>query len=245
MPPPPTGAATGQWYSLRGLTTALTILLGLAGITAVAGAVAYARRVGIAGDIIDGDRGFDVSNRFNDTGDFVQTVSILFIGLQLAIAVLTIIWTWRAMKNNEALGRTDARFTPGWGIAGWLIPCANLVIPVLIFQDLWRGSSPSLPRGAPSRGAASGSSGSGLVAAWWVALLASLFRFGTGQGGDNNVIDNLNEMRDLKTSDSVAVGGMIAAVAAAVLYVLVLRRLAERQEACLRAQQPAGAGPTA
>jgi len=240
--PPPPPAPTGQWYSLRGLTTALTILLGVAAITAVAGAVAYARRVGIAGDIIDGDRGFDTANRFNDAGDFVQTVSILFIGLQLAIAVLTIIWTWRAMKNNEALGRTDARFTPGWGIAGWLIPCANLVIPVLIFQDLWRGSDSSVPRGSATRGSASGS---GLIAAWWVALLVSLFRFGTGQGGDDNVIDNLDEMRDLKTSDSVAVGGMIAAVAAAILYVLVLRRLAERQEACLRTQQPAGAGPTA
>lgn len=224
---------------MRGLTTALTVLLALAAITAVAGAVGFARRVGIAGDLLDGEQGFNVVNRFNDSGDFIQTIALLFSALQLAIFVLGIIWTFRAMKNNEALGRTDSRLSPGWGIAGWLIPCANLVIPVLIFQDLWRGSDVSVDRGMPTRGVARGS---GLIAAWWATFIASLFRFGTGQGGDNDTIDSFDEMRDLRTSDSVAIGGMVAAVAAAVLYLLVLRRIAERQEACLRAQQP-GAAP--
>ena len=233
--PPPPPAPAAQWYSLRGLTTALTILLVLAAITAVAGAIGFARRVGIAGDILDGEQGLDVIDRFNDAGDFIQTMALLFSALQLAIFVLTIIWTFRAMKNNEALGRVDARFTTGWGIAGWLIPCANLVIPILIFQDLWRGSDTAVGRGMPTRGVARGSV---LVGVWWAAFLASLFRFGIGQGGDNDTIDNFDEMRDLRTSDSVAIAGMVAAVAAAVLYILVLRRIAERQEACLQAQQP-------
>ena len=71
-----------------------------------------------------------------------------FYGLtQLAIVVLFIVWQFRAAKNNEALDRRGARFGPGWSIGAWFIPLANLVIPVMIIQDLWRGATPSTERG--------------------------------------------------------------------------------------------------
>src|SRR5262249_60373252 len=57
---------------------------------------------------------------------------------------------YRAAKNNEALGRMNPRLGPGWAIGGWLIPIANLVIPFIIMDDVWRGADPSIPRGDPS-----------------------------------------------------------------------------------------------
>jgi hypothetical protein len=238
--PPPPPAPTAEWRSLRGLTTALTVLLSLAAVVAAFGVFAFARRIGVENDIIDGARGSDAISRFNDTGDVARAAFYAFGLLQLSIFVLTIIWTFRAMKNNEALGRTDSRFTPGWGIAGWLIPCAWFVIPVLIFLDLWRGSDETIARGNPTRNGKR----SGLIAAWWIVFLASLFRFGTGQGGSDNTINSVREMRDERTSNSVAMAGLAAAVAAAVLFLLVLRRIAERQESTLRAQQAIAAPPS-
>src|SRR3954463_6723369 len=49
--------------------------------------------------------------------------------VSLAVSVLLIVWTWRSMHNARALGRTGARLSPGWAIAGWLIPVAALVLP--------------------------------------------------------------------------------------------------------------------
>ncbi len=82
----------------------------------------------------------------------MSAASSLFVVVQLVIVVLFIVWMFRAAKNNEALGRSNARFGPGWSIGSWFIPIANLVIPVLIVQDLWRGAMPRVP--AATRGGA-------------------------------------------------------------------------------------------
>ena len=44
---------------------------------------------------------------------------------------------------------------------------------------------------------------------------------------------------DIKTSDTLSLLGSCFSAAAAILAILVVRRLTERQEACLRAQQQA------
>jgi hypothetical protein len=235
LPPPgpaplPTPGTT--WYSLRGLTTALTVLMSAAVLLGIAGVIVFLNRVSVANDIVDGTGDAGIVGRADDADSYVSAVFFIWIALLIAIGVLTIIWTWRAMHNNEVLGRDNARFTPGWGIAGWLIPCANLVIPVLIFQDLWRGSDSSTQRFDPGWRA---NKGSALVGWWWAAYLLSAFRFGFGREETKDIED----LKDLRTADTVAAIGMGFSVIAAVLFVLVLRSIADRQEACLRAQQSA------
>jgi len=201
------------------------VLLIIVGVLSALGVFAFINRVGVESDILDGNFTSDLNDRIDDADGFVGGTVAFYLLLMIAILVLIIIWTFRAMKNNEALGRQGARFTPGWGIAGWLIPLANLVIPVLIFQDLWRGSDPGKPVGDPSwRGA----QGSGLVGVWWAAHVIGHARFGT-LGGEADVNDR-NEVEDLRTSDTVAAVGMAVSIAGAVLAILVLRRIAERQE---------------
>jgi len=53
-PPPPGWETTTTWYSLQGLTTALTILLGASVVASVHWAVALVNRIGVANDVIDG-----------------------------------------------------------------------------------------------------------------------------------------------------------------------------------------------
>ena len=140
-PPPPIPVPTFRWRSLKGLTQRAHRV-----------ARARRRRLGVR------DRGVRPPHRARSaTSSTARSTSTPCVActmpttscaaatgivslLSFAILVLIIIWTYRATKNNEALGRMYPRLKPGWAIAGWLIPLANAVIPLLILQDLWRGS---------------------------------------------------------------------------------------------------------
>ncbi len=210
-----------QWRSLEGLTTAIIVLLWGAIAFGVLSIVAFANRLVVIDDILSADFDRTIGDRADDADAFVGA-SAIFLGLvSLAIFVLIIIWTFRAMKNNEYLGRDNARFTSGWGIAGWLIPFANLVIPVLIFQDLWRGSDASVPRGDPGWRQAKGSA---LVGWWWATFLISRFSLPIGQEAETR-----DEIRDLRTSDQAAIATLVVSFAAAILLMRVLREIATRQ----------------
>jgi Domain of unknown function (DUF4328) len=191
----------------------------------------------VLSDIIDGKFDSDIVQRADDSRDMVNAATTIMALLTVAIFVLIIIWMFRAMKNNEALGRSDARLSPGWGIGGWFIPVANLVIPVLILQDLWRGSDPSSPRNDP---AWRNNRGSALVAWYWVAHVISCARF-LSEGSDKKLRD-LSELKDFRTHDSIAVVGVAATIASAVLGIQVIRRITNRQEEC-RVAQPQAAWP--
>jgi hypothetical protein len=58
-------------------------------------------------------------------------------------------------------------------------------------------------------------------------------------GRDSAHVNVASQMRGLRDHDVAAAIGMIFTIAAAVLAVMVIRRLSERQEDCLRAQQAA------
>ena len=226
-----------RWRSLKGLTTALTVFLALAGAGAVFGLVAYAKRISALGDIIDHGLSLGRVHTTEDADDLVGAAAGILLFLSFVIFVLIIIWSFRAAKNNEALGRMYPRLKPGWAIAGWLIPFANLVIPVLILQDLWRGSEVSTPRGDLGWRA---NKGSALIGWYWAFFIASSVRYGVGRSKARYLY--VDELRDLRTHDTVAVIGMVATIVAAVLAIRVVRRLAARQEECLHAQQAAWTG---
>ena len=227
--PPGYAAVVPVWRSLRGLKTALTWLYVLAGIGAAVSVVAYANRLSVINDIEHRSFGSNIVDRANNSDDFVAAANIAVAFLMLAIFVCFVIWMWRAAKNNEALGRPQPRLGPGWAIGGWFIPLAFFVIPVLVAQDLWRGSDSSVPRGdirwkiGPR---------SALVGWWWGLFLVSFLR---GSSSSNN----LSTFSDLRTSDTLSLIGRVFFVAAAVLSILVVRRISERQEACLKSQQSA------
>lgn len=236
MPPPPasTVAPSNRWRSLRGLTTALTILFALTAAASVFGMVAFLTRVGVANDILDGGIGLGLALRAADADDLVAAAAGIMITLTVALAVLMIIWTWRASKNNEALGRFGPRLSPEWAIAGWLIPLANFVLPVLVLQDIWRGSDRGVPRHDPHWRSARGSA---LIGWYWTAFVLSAARFGLGRTDARLGIPS--QLRDLRTHDIIGAAGMGASAVAAVLALVMVRRIASRQDECLTDQQAA------
>jgi hypothetical protein len=218
----------------------LVAVLALAIVAAIVSFVAYLQRAAALSDIVDHGLTFDRIHTANDADDFAGAAAAFVVLCSLVLLVLVIIWTWRTAKNVEALGRPNPRFSPGWGIAGWLIPLANVVIPVLMLQDFWRASDTTSPRGDPGWRRVRGS---GLVGWFWVAFVIS--SLGRGYFGQTSAhYTDQQALRDLATHDYVTAAGAIALIAAAILGILVFRKITARQEECLRAQQAAWAPAT-
>jgi heme/copper-type cytochrome/quinol oxidase subunit 2 len=236
-PPGPIPVTATRWRSIRALTTALTVFLALGAVDALFGAIGYALRIHAVGEIITHGVSFDRVQHGNDANDLVQVATGIMAFITFVLLVLVIVWTYRASKNNDALGRPYPRLTSGWAIAGWLIPFANAVLPVLILQDLWRGSQASTARGDASWRR---NRGSVLVGWYWALFLLSLIRSGIGRGSAHVAVRS--ELHELRGHDAVAVIGMLLTIAAAVLAIQVFRRIAARQQECLAAQQAAWVG---
>ena len=143
-----------------------------------------------------------------DASRLLGVVALAFVAALLATTVVFIVWTWRSTKNNEALGRIQPRHTSGWSIGGWFIPIGNLWIPAQIMQDLWQGSSLATYGDHEQRTGRRSS----LVSWWWGLYLGSR----------------------LLTFTPV---GWICSVPAAVLAILVVRAVTERQEVALDEQR--------
>jgi hypothetical protein len=221
------------------LCTALTILLWAAVGVGILSVIAFLNRASVVSDMIDANSLFgraDLAQRADDADSFVAVAAGLVALVSVAIATLLIIWMWRVAKNSQLLGRTNPRFTPGWTIGAWFIPVANLVIPALIMQDLWRGTDPDSPRGDPGWRTRPGSA---LVGWWWAFYVASVVRFFV-MWDDNNAFTD-SDLRSLRDADLVRAVATGAAVGAAIFLMLVVRRITQRQQELLRATPAATA----
>ena len=236
-PQPPGGppAAYGppaRWRSLRGITTALTWLFVAHIVLTALLIIGVFNHLRVLSDKEAGGLVFD-TKAVNDANAFPAAMIILSGFVALAIFVLLIIWLYRAAKNNEALGRQNPRLGPGWAIGGWFIPVANLVIPFIIMDDVWRGADPSIARGDP---AWRRTSTLGAIWAWLVtAVIFTIPSFIASSSGDVRA----DEPDKVRRDDILRIIGAFGAILAAVFAIVVTRRIAARQEECLRAQQAA------
>jgi heme/copper-type cytochrome/quinol oxidase subunit 2 len=235
-PSPPGGAPSAayappaRWRSLRGLTTALTWLFSAHIALTVILIIGVFNHLRVLGDeeVLGVVRDTEAVNDANA----LPAVMILLSGVVfIAIFVLLIIWLYRAAKNNEALGRQNPRLGPGWAIGGWFIPIAWWVIPFIILDDVWRGSDPSIPRGDPSWRR---SSTLGAIWAWLVTAVIFIIPSGIASSTGDVRAD---EPEKVRRDDILRIIGAVGAIVAAVLAIVVTRRIAARQEECLRAQQ--------
>ena len=229
-PPPPTVVGftpnrTGSygrpayWRSLTGLRTALVVLFGASIASAIGVAVALSNRLDVIHDLRGGFT-FELARRAQDSDDAVSTAVAISTLVFVATAVVFIIWQWRMAKNAELLGAQRPRFTPGWSIGAWFIPLANFVIPLLIFQDLWRASTPAARPDSWRR-----EEGSFLVGVWWTLFVLANVVSRTVNTDDGDSLDAL------RTTNEVLRGTFVLTIVAAALAIVVVVRLTRRFEA--------------
>jgi hypothetical protein len=195
-------------------------LFGIVGVAALVRAAALGNRL----VVLDRPGGSAFGSRATDADSLVGTADIVLLVAALVLAPCFIVWLWRAARDQQALGRAPERLGSGWAIGGWFIPLANFVIPVLVVQDLWRGSDIAIAADDPRWRIADRS---WLVGWWWGLSLVPVF---AGAGAD--VRDLGADVAELRGQNLLALIAMLAASAAAVLGALVVRRLGARQAAC-------------
>jgi hypothetical protein len=212
-------AGFAWWRRLDGLKTSLVVLFALTAAASLAVVGALTNRLQVIDDIKNASSFATQSlvERADAADDAVATASGVWLVLVLATGIVFIIWMWRAAKNAGFLGRTSPRFGPGWRIGAWFIPFANLVIPVLIVQDLWRATTPGTSLGAAWRNEPR----SALVGWWWALLiLGGVLGRATSQSGTS--------LDDVRTQDQTALAGFVVTAGAAVLAIAVVVSLTGR-----------------
>jgi hypothetical protein len=167
---------------------------------------------------LDRTRDADV-DRLYDLYDLVSLVLLVpsILGYLVA-ATAVIVWLWLARTNAEIIDTSPfvhdgaaQRYGRPWVIAGWFVPFANYFIPRQIVGDIWSAS-------------ASGR-GMGLVNAWWTLwILFTLSNIGQLRQYETEVDALFGEMRF-----SIVQGAL--GVVAAILAILVVRRISEYQAA--------------
>ena len=145
------------------------------------------------------------------------TIGWLALGSQVATAVLFVVWIHRTYANLTSLGARGQRFGTGWAVGAWFVPFLNLVRPKQIVDDTWRASDPDgsvgeqwTTRAVP-----------GFVHLWWGLFVAAGVLTWTS-ADSTDATDAHADLRLLALSHVVA-------VAAAVLAIVVVARLSDRQ----------------
>ncbi len=117
-------------------------LVALASALAVVAAILWASHIGTLHryGLNNGTVTSDNAQSSEDRAAGLES-SLLFVILFAGIAWL--MWQRRAQANLLALGAQGLRFTPGWVVAWWLIPFANLAVPPQTMGELWRASDPT------------------------------------------------------------------------------------------------------
>ena len=200
--------------------------------------------VGIVSDWLE----LDLMNRLLDGENVPQSelesnddrqaaVGILVFAVFVASVVFFIRWFHAAYSNLLALGQTDLRFKLGWAIGAWFVPFLNLWRPKQIADDIWRGSDPDAPllheagwKSAPVPG---------LLGFWWGAWILSVFvgNFATRAWFDTDTAE------EIRRADIVDIVGLTLDLAAAILAIVVIRRLTARQAERAQRLELAGTGP--
>lgn len=241
-PPPPPGLTgsqppgytayanaptVGKLSRVGGLSTALVVLVGVVGVSAVIAAV-------LSGGARDSARDFRegriTENEFLESYLAVGMLGLLQLVATIAAFVLTMIVMYRLAANHRALGRRGT-WAPGWAIGGWFLPPLVIyVIPFLMFRELWKASDPDAPHGTDQW---KRSPVSALVPLWWVlyglvplGLIVMQGAGSVGGGGFTSSTDALAET--VEEQFALTLVGSLLTLAAAVVFIAMIRGLVAR-----------------
>ena len=226
--PPAYGQAVGYGYApgvagrgkaIRGLATALSVLLSITAVAALVLAGALFNRASVLEDPFGAS--FD---ELQGADDGAAAGAGFFLLSFVATGILWIVWQYRHAKNARALGQTDG-LAPGWAIGGWFIPLANWILPGLQLKQAAEASDPTGARKAPP-----------IVIVWWILWAIGGFASFSTRNSGNEEIASVDDIESFRTGDQLAAVGMLVVIAAALVAVVMVRSLSQRQHQAFAAR---------
>ena len=211
----PTFAALERRATFAVAALVAVILTDLFAIYADAGEVELMNRI-IDGQLVTLEEANTSDNRMAIAG-------VLTFAALVAATITFIAWFSRAYKNLPALGATELRYRAGWSIGAWFVPFLNLWRPKQIANDIWRASD---PEARPDQGAEwRDKPVPGFLTTWWVLWVVSLYaanltlRLYIGE----------ETPQDIRRSDYADILHLWVDIGAAVLAIVVVRKITRRQ----------------
>ncbi|MFJ5828600.1 DUF4328 domain-containing protein [Streptomyces sp. NPDC093089] len=136
----------------------------------------------------------------------------------LATGIVFISWFHRLRRNAEIWAPDLHTRTPGYAVGCWFIPFGNLWIPRSIAVGIWRASRWE-PYAADGRGELR------LLNGWWACwVVGSLVNWSSGQ-----MYKTVDTTETWTVATRWSVAGYVLDAVAAVLAILVVRRLTSMQ----------------
>jgi Domain of unknown function (DUF4328)/Protein of unknown function (DUF2510) len=223
---------------LRTLRTLAIVGLILISLTELNNISADGQYIEVADELLDG--GQPSLTEITDAEDRVDQASIAIAVAYVVLGIFTFIpWFHRAYSNLPRLGVADLRYRTGWAIGAWFIPIFNLFRPKQIANDIDRASAPDAlvttsawHRRAPAA----------LLHWWWgLYLLSGFLAYGAARAiinaNDDEILVNRQEVLDAleqeRTGYALDAFASVLAIVAAILAILVIRRISANQDAVI------------
>jgi Domain of unknown function (DUF4328) len=210
---------------IRGLATAISVLLGVQVVVTAVQAATLIHRVDLIHRI---QRGASVTQAQADAADASVTGVAGFEAMVfIATVIVWCVWQHRAQGNAQRFVLGTTTFTPGWAVGWWFVPIANLFKPFQAVSELWKAS-----HGGPAWRELSTWS---LIGWWWGVWLASIINVWIGGraigvgvrfGSDTHV----STVDQLAARDTWSVGWLVFRAVAAVLAIVIVRSVGELQQ---------------
>ena len=138
---------------------------------------------------------------------------------------------YKSSSNTKVWTKSERKWTEGWAIGGWFIPIANLVLPFLVIKETWN-LSPKISLDK-NQVIPQGDNDKFPLAVWWFLLVVGVIGV-NGAGRYRDALTYRNNyhafINSLRVSDVVTTAMMIFLAASAVVLIVVIRTIADRQK---------------
>jgi hypothetical protein len=156
---------------------------------------------------------------------------IVTIGVNIATAIVFLMWIYRAHDNLRLLRVRGCQYSAGWAVGYFFIPILNLARPLQVTQEIWKASDPQVAMGSRSW---QGNSNSAAAGVWWTFWLISGI---TAYLQFNLAMQSQTNLEMLKPSVVVAMISGVADIFAGIFVILVINGIMRRQKEKLHNQQ--------
>jgi hypothetical protein len=220
---------------LRALVTILLLAAGAGcGVLSVIVNAALAGTLRGAGDL---DAPYEIGGSLTEL--LYVGVTLLQLVIFIATAVAFLMWVHRAYRNLPALGAVGLDSTPGWAVGYFFIPFINLVKPFQVVREIWHRSTPAGVADEDFGGVAARSGTPALVGWWWALwIIANI----AGRASDR-AVDRAGTIESMLLASRLTIASDALFIIAAVLAILVVKRIDEMQEAKFRQMGAQGPPP--
>jgi hypothetical protein len=225
--PPP---ATADYRPLRGLATALTVVLVAYVVSCVALIANDAFTIMLMDQLLE--RQHVAQSSLIGVDERERLLRFVLIGIRLTTAVLFCLIMPRASRNARGFGRMSMTITPGWAAGYFFVPILSLWMPLVAMQEIWRASEPN----PDPRIATASLPVPDLLWIWWAGFLI--------QSTGSLVLTKISPSNATTLMQKCWADIMVLAltIGSVVLCMAVVRALARRQDDCQAAITRAALG---